>query len=126
MVAERINPILKPITSAAVYCSPIGSGLKTKYAVNDFLIAMTASLAESMSLARAQGLDLQAFGEVLNAGPMASPYSRLKIEKTLSEDWSAQASMKDCYNSVQLVALAAKTADHCMDRRRRPGWERRI
>jgi len=110
-VADRIKPILRPITEAAVYCGPIGSGLKTKYAVNHFLISMTAGLAESMNLARAQGLDLQAFGQVLNAGPMSSPYSKLKIEKMLNEDWTAQAAIKDCYNSTQLISSAAKSAD---------------
>lgn len=107
-VAERIRPVVEPITSAAVYCGPIGSGLKTKYAVNLFLITMTAGLAESMSLAKAQGLDLESVGQVLNAGPMASAYSKLKIAKMLNQDWSPQASIKDCYNSTQLIHSAAK------------------
>ena len=109
-VAERVKPFVRPITSAAVYCGPVGLGLKTKYAVNLFLITLTAGLAESMSLARAQGLDLGAFGDVLNAGPMASSYSRIKIAKMLEEDWSAQASIKDCYNSTQLIEAASKEA----------------
>ena len=32
--AERVKPFVRPLTKAAVYCGPIGSGLKTKYAVN--------------------------------------------------------------------------------------------
>ncbi|KAI4601175.1 hypothetical protein KJ359_012363 [Pestalotiopsis sp. 9143b] len=106
-VAQRIRSVLEPITSAAVYCGPIGMGLKTKYAVNLFLITMTAGLAESMNLAHAQGLNLNAFAEVLQAGPMASAYSGLKIQKMLNQDWSAQAAIKDCYNSTQLIQSAA-------------------
>lgn len=109
-VAKRIEPIVEPMTSAAIYCGPIGFGLKTKYAVNLYAVTMTVGLAESMNLARAQDLNLDAFGQVLNAGPMASAYSKLKIAKMLNQDWSAQAAIKDCYNSTELIREAARTA----------------
>lgn len=80
-VAERIKPFVQPFTTAAVYCGPIGAGLKTKYAVNLFMITLTAGLAESMSPARAQGLDLETVGQALNAGSMASCYSKVKVVK---------------------------------------------
>ncbi|KAM0263900.1 hypothetical protein ACHAQJ_000935 [Trichoderma viride] len=108
---ERIRPFLEPITSAAVYCGPIGTGLKSKYAANTLLISITAGLAESMNLARAQGLDLEAFSNVLNAGQMASPYSKIKLDKMVRQDWSAQAAIKDCYNSTELIRNAAKAVD---------------
>ncbi|OBR10518.1 Nad-binding protein [Colletotrichum higginsianum IMI 349063] len=109
--AERVRPFVEPLTSAAVYCGPVGYGLKTKYAVNLFLNNLTAGLAESFSLARAQGLDLEAFGKVLDAGPMASAYSKIKVAKLLNGDWSPQASVKDCFNSTQLIVEAARQAN---------------
>ncbi|XEV01252.1 hypothetical protein FSHL1_006539 [Fusarium sambucinum] len=108
-VAERIMPIVEPITKDAVYCGEIGMGLKTKYAVNLYLITMTAGLAESMALARAQNLDIKAFGQVLDAGPMASAYSKIKVAKMINQDWSAQAAIKDCYNITQLIGSASET-----------------
>lgn len=108
--AEHLRPVVEPITCAAVHCGPIGFGLKMKYAVNLYLITMTAGLAESMNLAQAQGLDLNAFGQALEAGPLASPYSKLKVSKMLSQDWSAQAAIKDCYNSTQLIESATNAA----------------
>jgi 3-hydroxyisobutyrate dehydrogenase-like beta-hydroxyacid dehydrogenase len=107
-ISDLIKPVVEPITSAAVYCGPIGSGLKAKYAVNLFLVSVTAGLAESMNLARAQGLNLESFGKVLDACPLASAYSRVKIAKILREDWSPQAAIKDCYNSTQLIQSAAQ------------------
>ncbi|TFB00595.1 Glyoxylate/succinic semialdehyde reductase [Trichoderma ghanense] len=107
---ERIRPFIEPITCAAIYCGPIGAGLKTKFAVNTFLITVTAGLAESMNLARAQGLDLEAFSNVLDAGPLASAYSRIKLAKMANADWSAQAAVKDCYNSTELIRAAAWAA----------------
>lgn len=79
-----------------------------KYAVNAHLITLTAVLAESMNLAKAQGLDLQVFGQVLDTSPMASVYSKIKVVKMLAEDWAPQAAIKDCFNSAQLIHAAAE------------------
>lgn len=81
VVANRAKEFVKAFTSEAIYCGPIGMGLKTKYAVNLYLITMTAGLAEAMNLARAQKLDLVAFGKAIEAGPMTSVHSKLKIER---------------------------------------------
>lgn len=109
-IAERIMPFVEPLTAAVVYCGPVGSGLKMKYAVNLYLVAITAGLSESMNLARAQGLDPAALGKVLDAGPLASPYSTIKVAKMVHQDWTAQASVKDCYNSTLLIQSAAESA----------------
>jgi 3-hydroxyisobutyrate dehydrogenase-like beta-hydroxyacid dehydrogenase len=109
-VAEEMRHVVEPMTRAAVYCGPVGYGLRTKYAANLYLTTLTVGLAESMSLARAQGLDLAVLGEVLNAGPMASAYSRGKITKIIEQDWSPQAAAKDCYNSSKLICAAAEAA----------------
>jgi 3-hydroxyisobutyrate dehydrogenase-like beta-hydroxyacid dehydrogenase len=42
---------------------------------------------------------------------MASAYSKLKIRKMINQDWSAQATIKDCYNSTQLIQSAAASAN---------------
>jgi 3-hydroxyisobutyrate dehydrogenase-like beta-hydroxyacid dehydrogenase len=109
-LCQETMPYVEPLTSATIYCGPVGSGLKMKYAINAYLITMTAGLAESVSLAQAQGLDLDAYSQVLAAGPLSSAYSKLKVDKILAKDWSAQAAIKDCYNSTQLIEAAAAEA----------------
>ncbi|KAF4818670.1 Glyoxylate/succinic semialdehyde reductase 1 [Colletotrichum tropicale] len=110
-IAEQMRPYVEPLTAAAIYCGPIGFGLKTKYAVNLYLNNMTAALAESFSLAKAQGLNLEAFGQVIDAGPMASAYTKVKIPKIVNNDWAPQAAVKDCYNSTQMIVKAAEDAN---------------
>ncbi|KAI1738580.1 hypothetical protein F4680DRAFT_424341 [Xylaria scruposa] len=105
-VVEKIRHIMKPITCAAIYCGPHGYGLRTKYAVNLYVTTLAVGLAESMNLAKAQGLDLAVLGEVINAGPAASAYARNKIMKITTEDWSPQAATRDCYNSSKLICAA--------------------
>ncbi|EAW13623.1 NAD(P)-dependent oxidoreductase [Aspergillus clavatus NRRL 1] len=109
--AQQVKSIVEPMTKDAIYCGNIGMGLKTKYAVNVFLITMTAGLAESMALAKAQGLDIAAFGQVLDAGPMASAYSKMKIDKMVRQDYSPQATLEDCYNLTQLIVSASEEAN---------------
>ncbi|KAL4934213.1 NAD(P)-dependent oxidoreductase [Aspergillus undulatus] len=92
-VSESIRPIIQPITRAAIYCGGIGQGLRMKYAVSF------------------TGLDTQAFGQVLNAGPMASEYSRHKVQKMLSGDWTAEATVRYCYNLTQLIKSASEEVD---------------
>ncbi|CAI6098820.1 unnamed protein product [Clonostachys chloroleuca] len=110
-LAERVKPLVEPLTTVSVYCGPIGSGLKMKYALNLYLTTMNAGLAESMNLARAQGLNLEAFVTALDAGPMASAYSKIKTTKMLHQDWAPQASARDCYNSTQLIRAAIEEAN---------------
>lgn len=107
---QRLKPILEPITKKSIYCGDIGKGLKTKFAVNTFLITTTAGLAESMHLAKKQDLNITAFGEVVDASPMASAYSKLKVAKMIREDLTAQAAIRDCYNLTKLVVDAGKEA----------------
>lgn len=110
-IAEQMRPYVEPLTAAAIYCGPIGFGLKTKYAVNLYLNNMTAALAESFSLAKALGLNLEAFGQVIDAGPMAPAYTKVKIPKLVNNDWAPQAAVKDCYNSTQMIVKAAEDAN---------------
>ncbi|KAJ5701452.1 hypothetical protein N7488_009000 [Penicillium malachiteum] len=110
-LAKIVKPFVEPLTRSAVYCGPIGSGLKAKYAINTLLITLTVGLAEAMNLAKAQGVDLEAFGQVVEACPMASNYSDIKVGKMINDDWSPQAAIKDCYNSTQLIQSAAVSAN---------------
>ncbi|KAK5630701.1 hypothetical protein RRF57_006416 [Xylaria bambusicola] len=48
-VVEKIRHVMKPITCAAIYCGPLGHGLRTKYAVNLYVTALAVGLAESMN-----------------------------------------------------------------------------
>ncbi|KAL3451774.1 putative NAD binding NADP oxidoreductase coenzyme F420-dependent [Aspergillus insuetus] len=109
-VAERVRPYVEPLTSAAIYCGPLGSGLKAKYAANTFATILAAGVGETMHFAHALGLDLEAFGQVLDASPMASAYSKGKVAKIQKQDWEAQASVGVCCYSARLIEAAAEEA----------------
>jgi 3-hydroxyisobutyrate dehydrogenase len=107
---EQVAPLLQPMCRAVVRCGPVPAGLGTKLAVNLYLCTMVAGLAEAYHLATALDLDLAAFQQVLDAGPMASAVSTLKLAKLLARDFDAQAAVRDVHTNTRLVAEAASSA----------------
>ena len=106
----RIRPLLGPMCRQTVVCGPVPSGLLMKLAVNIFLITTVTGLAEAHHFARAQGLDLQTFREVVDGGQMASAISRVKTAKLLADDLTAQAAAADVLTNNALIADAARAA----------------
>ncbi|MGY4516252.1 NAD(P)-dependent oxidoreductase [Lysobacter sp. HA18] len=101
-VAE-VEPLLTPLCRQTVRCGAVPSALRLKLAVNHFLIVLVAALAEAAKAAAAGGVDLQLFQQVLDAGPMASPISRAKLQKLISGDFSPQAAIGDVTQIAYLV-----------------------
>lgn len=107
---ERLRPLLAPICKQLFDCGPVPAALQMKLAVNTFLITMVTGLAEAAHFAARHGLDMGSFADILNAGPMASDVSRVKIDKLRSRDFSRQAGISDVLKNSRLVVEAAKAA----------------
>ncbi|SMB82657.1 NAD(P)-dependent oxidoreductase [Deinococcus hopiensis] len=109
-VVEAVRPLLRPVCCETVYCGPVGHALQMKFAVNLYLNVMLAGLAEAAHFAQRQGLDLRQFQAVLNAGPMASSVSRVKVAKLAARDFSVQAAMSDAFKSASMISAAASNS----------------
>jgi 3-hydroxyisobutyrate dehydrogenase len=110
VAVEEIRALLKPMCHEIVVCGPVPTGLLMKLSVNTYLIPMVTALAEAAHLARRYGLDMQQFQAVLDAGPMASNVSRMKVNKLVNEDFEVQASIVDVLKNNHLAAQAARSA----------------
>ena len=108
---EEVRPLLKAMCHEMVVCGPVPTGLLMKLSVNTFLIPMVTALAEAAHLARRYGLDMKQFQAVLDAGPMASNVSRVKVNKLVNQDFEAQASIVDVLKNSRLAAEAARGAN---------------
>ena len=105
-----VVPILQPMCRVTVPCGAVPDALLMKLAVNVFLIAMVTGLAESVHFAQRHGLDLDRLINILDAGPMASPVSRVKGLKLASGDFAVQASIANVLDNNRLVARSARLA----------------
>jgi 3-hydroxyisobutyrate dehydrogenase len=109
-VAE-VRPLLAPMCRETILCGPVGNALLMKLAVNLYLCTMLAGLAEAAHFAESNGLDLQTFQAAIDAGPMASDLTRVKIPKLVARDFSVQAATADAFNSTKLISVAARAAN---------------
>jgi 3-hydroxyisobutyrate dehydrogenase len=106
-VARLISPMCRQTFNAG----PVPGALRLKISVNLYLITMVTGLAECAGLARRLGIDWSLLKSVLDAGPMASDVSRIKLEKLVDEDFSVQASIRDVLMNCRLVADAAQSVE---------------
>lgn len=104
---KQVRPLIGRLAAAVFACGPVPRALETKLAVNVFLLSLVAGLAESTAFAEARGVDLEVFRAVLDAGPMASAVSSLKLAKLLGHDLEAQASVSDVLYNNRLILEAA-------------------
>ena len=110
-VVREIQPLMRSLCRDVVTCGQVPAALRTKLAVNHYLILLVAALAEATQAAAQAGVDLKVFRDVLDAGPMASTVSRTKLQKILEEDFSPQAAIRDVADIAALVQDQAKEAN---------------
>lgn len=109
-LVQALRPRLAPMCREVFVCGPVPSALLMKLSVNLFLITMVTGLCESFHFAQRHGLDLRLFQAILDAGPMASAVSRVKLPKLVQGDFSVQAAILDVLKNSGLVADAARQA----------------
>lgn len=107
----RITPLLQPMCHDWVHCRAVPGALLMKLAVNLYLITTVTGLAEAAHFAARHGLDMRTFQAVLDAGPLASSVSRVKLEKLVTSDHSVQASIADVLKNNELISEAARAAN---------------
>jgi len=105
-----VQPLLAAMCRRAIDCGPTPNALLLKLAVNLFLITMVTGLVEATHFAQRNGLDLDQFVAVLDAGPMASDVSRVKAAKLLAQDFTVQGAIANVLQNNGLIAEAAREA----------------
>jgi 3-hydroxyisobutyrate dehydrogenase len=107
---ETVRPLLAPLCQETFVCGPVPDALLMKLSVNLFLITLVTGLTEAFHFAERQGLDRRLLLDVLDAGPMASPVSRMKAPKLLAGDFDVQAAALDVLKNNRLIAEAARAS----------------
>lgn len=96
-VFERVEPILKNLSTALRYIGRAGQAAQVKALVNMVMNIHTAALAEGLGLGQALGLDLDMLREVF-----AQTGANSQVLKTDGEDMQNRA--HDCYFSAAHAA----------------------
>ncbi|USI75155.1 NAD(P)-dependent oxidoreductase [Sphingomonas morindae] len=105
-----VRDLVQPMCAKSFACGRVPGGLAMKLAVNLFLITMVTGLMEAAHFARVAGLDIELFRAVIDAGPMSSDVSQVKLDKLVNGDFTPQASLADVLMNSRLVADAARSS----------------
>ncbi|MEO9328799.1 NAD(P)-dependent oxidoreductase [Gordonia aurantiaca] len=100
---DRVEPLIRAMSSTVVRCGRVPSALMTKLAVNAVLIPLVTALAEAFHFAEENGVDPGLLRQVLDAGPMSSAVSRAKTAKLVEADWTPHAAIHDVLKNSTLV-----------------------
>ncbi len=119
----RARPLLEAMGEVIVHVGALGQGEMLKLINNSVGAANAAALAEGLLLARACGLDLDAFAQVLSSGSGASAQLDLKAGAMRAHDYTPALfktahMLKDvrlCLDEAQAAGMPFPAAAHARD-----------
>ncbi len=109
---ERCGPVFDAIGSRVVELGDEpGPASRMKLVLNNWLLALTTGLAESLNLAEALGVDPEEFLSVIEGGPLDVDYAHLKGAMMISRDYDASFTLANAAKDAGLVLEAAESND---------------
>jgi 3-hydroxyisobutyrate dehydrogenase len=109
-VRERVDPVFDAVGSKTVWLGEAGSGQRLKLVLNAWLLALTESLAESITLAEALGVDPRTFLESIDGGPVGAPYAQLKGPMMIDGEFPPSFPLALAAKDAELAIEAAEAA----------------
>ena len=118
----RARPLFEAMGEVIVHVGELGQGEMLKLINNSLGAANAAALAEALLLARATGVDLDAFVQVTSAGSGASAQLTLKSTPMREHDYTTlfktEHMLKDvrlCLEEAQAAGIPFPAASHARD-----------
>jgi 3-hydroxyisobutyrate dehydrogenase-like beta-hydroxyacid dehydrogenase len=118
----RARPLFEAMGDVIVHVGELGQGELLKLINNALGAANAAALAEALLLARATGVDLDAFVQVTSAGSGASAQLTLKSTPMRQHDYTTlfktEHMLKDvrlCLEEAQAIGIPFPSAAHARD-----------
>lgn len=85
---EEALPLLRDLAPEPRYLGEVGSAMAAKLALNQLIASLTHAFSLSLHLVQRQGVDPQAFMEVLRGSALYAPTFDKKLERELSGDYA--------------------------------------
>ena len=109
-IFQQVHPLLALLGTNIFYTGPAGSGQHTKIANQIAIAGALASLAESLSYASQQGLDVSQVLKVVQTGA-ANSYSAMHYGyKMLTQDWQATFYLKHFLKDLTIAVTESPIA----------------
>lgn len=109
--AEFCAPVLEAIGAKTVWLGEAGNGTKMKLVTNDWVLGVTALVAEAIRLCEALGLPPEGFVESIDGAPVGSPYALTKARLMLARDFAPNFPLEHGAKDTRLILRAAQEAN---------------
>jgi len=114
-VRERVRPVFDAVGRTTVWLDEVGAATRLKLVTNSWIAALNVAAGESIALARALGVDPEAFLEAVAGGLTDSPYLHMKARAILDEDYTPSFSVTLAGKDARLIKEAGEAAGLHMD-----------
>jgi 3-hydroxyisobutyrate dehydrogenase len=104
---RRVAPVLEAIARKTVWLGPAGQGSRAKLVANAWVTGLTGLIAETVALARTLGVDPRQFLELIQGGPLDSPYAQMKAKAMLAGAFPPSFALRLAHKDVRLILEAA-------------------
>jgi 3-hydroxyisobutyrate dehydrogenase len=105
---EICDPAFDAVGSRTIWMPNAGDGQRLKLVANSWVLALIEGLAETMALAEGLGVKKESFLELIEGGPVDSPYAQLKGRMMIERDFPAAFKLELAAKDAGLVVDAAQ------------------
>jgi 3-hydroxyisobutyrate dehydrogenase len=122
---DRVQPVFDAVGRKTLWLGPAGAGSALKLAINNWAIVQIETLAESLALTAALGVDPAHLVEALDDLPLGSPYAVLKGRAMLAGKLDPGFPIRLAVKDAGLVLDAAKDTgtDLPLTEAVKPAWQ---
>lgn len=103
-----VEPVFAAISKGVKWLGEAGRASKMKLVVNAWLISMMEGIAESAQLADEFGFTTDDLWNVLEGGPLAAPYIKMKMDMFKSGDYTPQMHLTWALKDINLALKAGE------------------
>jgi len=107
--AAAAETVFAAIGKGTQWLGEAGKSSRMKLVINSWLIGMMQSLAESTQLAAQFGFSTDDLWQVLDGGPLAAPYAKMKLGMIASDDYTPQMNLVWALKDARLALEASDT-----------------
>jgi 3-hydroxyisobutyrate dehydrogenase-like beta-hydroxyacid dehydrogenase len=108
---ERSRPVFDGFARAVHYVGEFGTGSKLKFIANHLVAVHNLAAAEAFVLARAAGLDLERFFEVISDGAGTSRMFEVRVPKMIHGDYRGGVRTRVFQKDLALIGEFAAAAE---------------
>jgi len=106
---ETVKPVMEALGRRTIWLGPAGAGTRAKLVLNNWLVDLVESTAETLRFAGTLGLDPELIIGLLDA-PIGSPYALDKGRHMLEGDFTPSFALKHAVKDADLALAAAESA----------------